>query len=79
MGSMGKRTMTFDEWLKFGEQAGYCSKQFCFTHDPCPTVPSEEDEWDLGGDPCCHVVRLGTEADWEIPILPIPKFSTEGN
>lgn len=58
--------MTFEEWLEFGIKNGYCSEQFCDTHDGPPMHESEEKAWEDGGDPCMHMVRLGTIEDWNI-------------
>jgi hypothetical protein len=58
--------MTFDEWIKYGVEQGYCSEQYCDTHDGAPMHESEEAAWDEGGDPCLHVVRLGSYDDWDI-------------
>ena len=58
--------MTFEEWLEFGIKNGYCSDQFCDTHDGPPMHESEEKAWEYGGDPCMHMVRLGTIEDWNI-------------
>ena len=58
--------ITFSQWLKIGRKYGYCSEQFCFTHDPAPMHESEETAWEEGYDPCCHVVRLGEPKDWEV-------------
>lgn len=57
--------MTFDEWLKYGVENGFCSEQFCNTHDSSPMHESEEQLWSDGYDPCMHVVRLGTMEDWD--------------
>jgi hypothetical protein len=57
--------MTFDEWLRYGIENGFCSDQFCNTHDGAPMHESEERLWDEGYDPCMHVVRLGTPEDWD--------------
>jgi len=56
--------MTFGEWLDYGVQNGYCTEQFCATHDGGPMSEREVKEWEEGGDPCNHVVRIGTEEDW---------------
>ena len=58
--------MSFDEWLQFGIENNYCSDQFCSTHDGFPLHESEEKVWEEGGDPCAHVVRLGSYEDWDI-------------
>ena len=45
------------EWLEFGIREGFCSPPVCSTHDGIPTTPDEDEEWELGGDPCTHVIR----------------------
>ena len=57
--------MDFDKWLRYGIDQGYCSEQVCSTHAGVPMSPTEDQLWDSGDDPCAHVVRLGTEKDWE--------------
>lgn len=57
--------MPFAQWLDYGVRNSYCSDQFCSTHDVAPMHQTEEDEWEEGGDPCMHVVRLGCIDDWE--------------
>jgi len=49
--------MTFDEWIKYGQDQGYCSPRVCVTHDGAPTTAAEDAEWDAGGDPCITVIR----------------------
>lgn len=60
-----EKAMDFEEWLAYGVANGFCSEQFCETHAGLPLSPTELELWDEGQDPCCHVVRLGTETDWE--------------
>lgn len=49
----------FGVWLRQGIDAGWVSVPFCSTHDLDPVMSKEEQaEWEDGGDPCCHVVRL---------------------
>jgi len=57
--------MTFEEWLDHGIKNGYCTEQFCNTHDGGPLTEKEMRIWDEGGDPCSHHVRLGTPKDWD--------------
>lgn len=49
--------MTFDEWVKVGREAGWCSRPICFTHD---VGVSEEEEQMLedGDDPCVWALRV---------------------
>lgn len=62
-----KKKLKFDEWLQYGIDNGYCTQQFCNTHDGGPMHETEAIAWDEGDDPCQHVVRLGTYDDWEYP------------
>lgn len=50
--------MTFPEWLEYGKVMGWISEPVCATHDGVPNTDEEEGDWDLGGDPCQHVLRL---------------------
>lgn len=46
------------DWVKLGEEKGFCSPPKCATHDGIPHVGDEEQEWEEGGDPCQPIVRL---------------------
>jgi len=59
--------MNFDEWLKYGIENGFCTEQFCSTHDAMPLHETEERAWSEGNDPCAHMVRLGMPSDWILP------------
>lgn len=50
----------FGIWLRNGIERGWISDPYCNTHDGGDQYMSEEEvqEWEDGGDPCCHVVRL---------------------
>lgn len=50
----------FGDWLREGIDRGWVTEPFCTTHDGGYEYMSEEEveEWDRGGDPCCHVLRL---------------------
>jgi len=50
--------MTFDEWLQYGLTQGWCGPSVCETHDGVPMSESEIDEYNDGGDPCIHIIRL---------------------
>lgn len=51
--------MDFDEWIKIGVQAGWCTAPVCYTHDGLPMTLKEEDQWVQDGeDICVHIVRL---------------------
>lgn len=46
------------EWVEMGVEQGFCSPTACATHDGIPEVGDEGQQWEDGGDPCQHVVRL---------------------
>jgi len=50
--------MTQDEWYRIGVREGFCSRSFCMTHDGPPLTDEEEADYEDGGDPCIHGVRL---------------------
>lgn len=53
-----KSSMEFDEWMKIGIESGWCGPAVCYTHDGLPTSESDDEEWENGGDPCIHIIRL---------------------
>ena len=61
-----KKSKAFWKWYQRGIKKGFCSKEFCETHEGYPMHPSEEDAWDQGHDPCAHMVRLGSFDDWDV-------------
>lgn len=50
--------MTFQEWLVMGINNKWCSPPVCGMHDGPPITPEEEDDFDMGFDPCYTVVRI---------------------
>lgn len=50
----------FGIWLMNGIERGWVSDPYCHTHDGGYQFMSEEEieEWEEGGDPCEHVVRI---------------------
>jgi hypothetical protein len=49
----------FAEWLQVGLKEGWISEPFCHTHDGDPYMTEEDEkQWEEGGDPCCHVLKL---------------------
>jgi hypothetical protein len=49
----------FGTWLNQGIDEGWISEPFCNTHDLDPVMSEEEQqEWEDGGDPCQHVLRI---------------------
>ena len=55
-----KEWIDFGTWIAEGIERGWVTEPYCNTHDGGYQYMSEEEveEWDQGGDPCCHVVRL---------------------
>jgi len=52
-------SIEFADWLQQGMNNGWISRPFCNTHDMDPAMTEEEEaEWEAGGDPCQHVVRI---------------------
>ena len=51
--------LQFWAWLEMGINKGWVTEPFCNTHDGDPYMTEEEEkEWEDGGDPCLHVVKL---------------------
>ena len=50
----------FSTWLHEGLEKGWVTEPFCATHDGGYQYMSEEEleEWEQGGDPCQHVIRI---------------------
>ena len=50
----------FGIWLANGIERGWISEPYCHTHDGGYQFMSEEEieEWEAGGDPCEHVLRI---------------------
>lgn len=56
---------TFEKWLALGIEKGWCSREYCETHDGVPMTEYEADQFDEGYDPCLHIVRLGSPQFWD--------------
>jgi hypothetical protein len=51
--------LQFWAWLEMGINKGWVTEPFCNTHDGDPHMTEEEEkEWEDGGDPCLHVIKL---------------------
>lgn len=50
--------LDIDAWLAHGYEQGWCGPPVCSTHDGTPSSEVEDDEFDEGGDPCMHILRL---------------------
>ena len=49
--------MTFEEWIKFGFDQGWCGPDVCETHDGLPLTEAQAEEFETS-DPCIYIVRL---------------------
>jgi len=53
------------EWLNTGFTNKWITPPFCMTHDGDPYLTEQEsNDWEEGGDPCAHVVKLALETDY---------------
>jgi hypothetical protein len=55
--------MKFDKWLKKGLDNNWCGPAVCYTHDGLPTSEAEDEDFEYGGDPCLHIIRLYEDED----------------
>ena len=60
--------ITFDEWISYGIEKGWCGPPVCYTHDGLPMSEQEYAEFDEGQDPCTHVVRMYEDIDMKKSI-----------
>ncbi len=60
--------ITFDEWITYGIEKGWCGPPVCYTHDGLPMSEQEYAEFDEGQDPCTHVVRMYEDIDMKKEI-----------
>ena len=54
--------MSFDHWLKYGIDAGFCGEAVCIQHDGTPFTADEADRFEAGDDPCVPMVRVFPDA-----------------
>jgi hypothetical protein len=60
--------LTFDEWISYGIEKGWCGPPVCYTHDGLPMSDQEYAEFDEGQDPCSHIVRMYEDIDMKKSI-----------
>ena len=60
MEDLSPEEQEFGIWLTNGIERGWISDPYCHTHDGGMQYMSEEEleEWEAGGDPCEHVLRI---------------------
>ena len=54
--------MSFDHWLKYGIDAGFCGEGLCIQHGGTPFTADEADRFEAGDDPCVPMVRVFPDA-----------------
>lgn len=59
--------LTFDEWIAYGIEQGWCGPPVCYTHDGLPMSLEEDGEFQEG-DPCVHIVRMYEDKDMKEKI-----------
>jgi len=60
--------LTFEDWMTYGIEKGWCGPPVCYTHDGLPMSEQEYAEFDEGQDPCTHVVRMYEDIDMKKSI-----------
>lgn len=58
--------MTFEEWVLYGVNRGYCTDVSCYTHDGFILTEEENAEFDEGGDPCVPVLRVWNTTEQQL-------------
>jgi hypothetical protein len=48
----------FYEWLQIGIDKKWVSDVMCVTHNGLENTEEEEEQWNEGGDPCQHAIRV---------------------
>lgn len=67
-----ERNSDLAEWLDYGKKQGWIVPEItCQTHDGIPMTEDETKEFDEGGDPCIHVIRIFESEDEQKKALEI--------
>ena len=61
-------TLTYNQWIAIGIEQGWCGPAVCYTHDGLPTTVPEEEDFEDGGDPCIHIVRLYSDNEVRLGV-----------
>lgn len=54
--------------MELGIMRGFVTAPICYTHDGLPTTANEDEEWDDGGDPCIHILRLFRDEEERLEV-----------
>ena len=57
------KELSFHDWLEQGYSRGWIGPPICDTHDGTPISSSEFAQFEDGGDPCIHIIRLYEDAE----------------
>jgi hypothetical protein len=57
--------MTFDEWLQYGNEQGWCGPVVCDTHEGLQTTEDEAEQDDL----CLHAIRVFDSVEQRQAVL----------
>ena len=60
--------MTFEEWVRYGLEKGYCGPPVCETHDGLPVSPQEESDFYDGEAPCILILRITEDREHQAEI-----------
>ena len=66
--------LTYDEWMAFGIEKGWCGPPVCYTHDGLPMSEQEDVEFGEGQDPCIHIVRMYEAVSYTHLTLPTKRI-----
>lgn len=60
--------MNYEEWIRYGVEAGWCTAPVCYTHDGLPMTDAEADEMYEDIDICIHIVRMTEDIEQQKAI-----------
>ncbi|MCV7174755.1 hypothetical protein [Mycolicibacterium sphagni] len=58
----------FETWLRHGYEQGWCGPPVCSIHDGVPTSEAEDIDYDDGGEPCLHIIRLYEDSETKAAV-----------
>lgn len=59
--------LSFDEWMSYGIDKGWCGPPVCYVHDGLPFMDSEFELDDLDST-CIHIVRMYEDEDMKVAV-----------
>jgi hypothetical protein len=58
----------FNKWLQEGLTNGFVGPAICYPHDGLPLTIEEDEDFDNGGDPCIHILRLYEDEETKLAV-----------